>query len=265
MRTTALITTGAAIALLLLFGCPKDQPPAPSQDVPPASPFHAKLPVSMVLMQRTTATVPGSNDAVQVTINDITRGQVMVSLATNDGESLLAPTSLKEGASASFAIEGRAYYITLQNLSNELMGDDSALLVLDDKPPPERGEPPAAAKAAEGPVDTDRARADSTEEEAARIRQLIDHIRSLEGAIFIRNGEEHTAIEAAEHLERKWDFAGDDIQTAEQFIDDLASKSSTTGEDYIIRVNDGTEIASGEYLHQQLDRLTANEQNGNSN
>ena len=52
MRTTALITFGVAIALLLLFGCPKEQPPAPPQR--PAAPVRLLkgLPVEMTLEQR---------------------------------------------------------------------------------------------------------------------------------------------------------------------------------------------------------------------
>ncbi|HEX6962719.1 MAG TPA: DUF5329 family protein [Lacipirellula sp.] len=266
MRTLSLITIGAAIALLLLFGCPKDQPPPPAQKAPPSPPpFVAELPVSMVLTQRTTTAVPGSEGAVQVTIDDITRGQVMASLASSDGEPLLAPKSLEEGESASFDFKGRTYYLTLQTLSNELIGDDSALLVLDDQPPPDAGDSSAKESTSETTHSTDTPDNASAPSEAAQIRQLIAHIRSLEGAVFIRNGEEHTAVEAAEHLQRKWDFAGDKIQTAEQFIDELASKSSTTGEDYLIRLNDGTEIAAGAYLRQQREKLPTGGQPGNDN
>lgn len=250
MRTTVLITVGVAIALLLLFGCPKEQPPAPPQRPTPPAPLLSGLPVEMTVEQRTTTPAPGSKGAVQVTVDDITRGQVMLSLADKTGKPLLAATSLREGASASFELEGQTYYVTLKDLENELVGDDSAVLVIDDEPPPE-----PAAQPPEAEADDSNAEAPTGDVEAARIRQLIDHVRSLEGAMFIRNGEEHTPAEAADHLQRKWDSAGDEITTAEQFIDQLASKSSTSGEPYIIRLQDGTKVPSGQYLRERLKEI----------
>jgi len=250
MRTKVLITVGVAIALLLLFGCPKEQPPAPPQRPVPPARLLTGLPVEMTVEQRTTTPVPGSKGAVQVTIDDVTRGQVMASLAGNAGEPLLAPTSLREGDSASFELDGQTYYVTLKALENELIGDDSAVLVIHDEPPPA-----SATQSPETEAAGSNVKAPSGDAEAARIRQLIDHVRSLEGAVFIRNGEEHTPAEAADHLQRKWDYAGDQIATAEQFIEQLASESSTSGELYIIRLRDGNEVPSGQYLREQLDDI----------
>jgi hypothetical protein len=251
MRTTVLITVGVAIALLLLFGCPKEQPPAPPQKLTPPASLLPELPAEMVVQQRTTTPAPGSEGAVQVTIDDITRGQVMVSLALKSGEPLLAPTSLREGQSASFELGGQTYHVRLEDLNNELIGDDSAILVIDDQPsekstiqtPPAEGTEASKVDAAIGDA------------EAARIRELIDHVRSLEGAVFIRNGQEHTPAEAAEHLQRKWDAGGDQITTADQFIEQLASQSSTSGEPYVIRFADGKETPSGPYLREQLEEM----------
>jgi hypothetical protein len=251
MRTTVLITVGVAIALLLLFGCPKEQPPAPPQKLTPPASLLPELPAEMVVQQRTTTPAPGTEGAVQVTIDDITRGQVMVSLALKSGEPLLAPTSLHEGESASFELGGQTYHVTLEDLNNELIGDDSAILVIDDQPPQKSTTqtPPA-----EG---TEEKEADAAigDTEAARIGQLIDHVRSLEGAVFIRNSEEHTPAEAAQHLQRKWEAAGDQITTADQFVDQVASKSSATGEPYMIRFADGKETPSGQYLREQLEEM----------
>ncbi len=252
MRTKALIAVGVAIALLLLFGWPKQQPPAPPQrPSPPARPLTG-LPVEMTVEQRTTTPAPGSQGVVQVTIDDITRGQAMVSLAAKTGESLLAPTSLEEGDSASFELDGETYYVTVADLSNELIGEDSAVLMLDDQPPAAPAEQSPAGKGADA---SDAGNDSAGEDEAARISRLIEHVRSLEGAVFIRNGEEHTPAQAAEHLQRKWDYARDQITTAQQFIEELASKSSTSGEEYIIRFDDGKEVRSGEYLRQQLEEM----------
>lgn len=91
--------------------------------------------------------------------------------------------------------------------------------------------------------------------EKQKIELLITDISQLKGATFIRNGSEHTAKEAAEHLKRKWEYAADDIKTATQFIDELATKSSMTGQLYYIKFANGTKRPSGEYLHEQLKKL----------
>jgi hypothetical protein len=252
MRTKVLITVGVLIALLLLFGCPKEQPPAPPQELtPPPASVLPQLPIELVVKQRTTTPAPGSEGAVQVTIDDITRGQVMVSLAGKTGEPLLAPTSLHEGESASFDLGGKTYHVTLEDLHNELIGDDSAILVIDDQPPEKSSSQTPPVEATE---DSDTA-VPPADAESAHIGNLINHVRTLEGAVFIRNGEEHTPAEAAEHLQRKWDYAGDQITTAEQFIEQLATKSSTSGEPYVIRLQDGKEVPSGQYLRERLEEL----------
>ncbi len=53
--------------------------------------------------------------------------------------------------------------------------------------------------------------------------------------LFIRNGKEHQAKEASEHLEMKYNYAKSRIKTAEIFIKKIASKSSITRKKYLIR------------------------------
>ncbi|MCH7225412.1 DUF5329 family protein [Haloferula sp. A504] len=91
--------------------------------------------------------------------------------------------------------------------------------------------------------------------EQARIDSLLGSIESLEGAKFIRNGKAHDADEAADHLRKKLDRAGDRVKTAEDFIDGLATKSSFSGKPYRIRFKDGSETATGPWLHGQLKEI----------
>lgn len=245
MRTTVLITVGAAVALLLLFGCPNKQPPAPSQQ--PAAPTTSlpPLPLELSVKQRTTTPLATDGGGPTITIDDVTRGQAMVSLALDSGRPLLAPTSLREGESASFELEGRTYAVTLKKLTNELVGEDSAVIVVDEQasaattPKGDAPDPPND----DEPVKNG---------DAARIRAIIEHVRTLEGAVFIRNGQEHTPADAADHLQRKWQAATGRITTVAQFIDELATRSSTTGEAYVIRFADGSEQPAGPYLREQL-------------
>lgn len=95
--------------------------------------------------------------------------------------------------------------------------------------------------------------------EDARIDGLLGRIVALEGAKFIRNGKAHEAREAADHLRKKLKRAGERVKTAEDFIDGLATKSSFSGKAYRIRFKDGSETATGPWLHGQLKEIDAGE------
>lgn len=91
--------------------------------------------------------------------------------------------------------------------------------------------------------------------EAARIRYLIASVEALEGATFIRNGSEHDARAAAGHLRLKLKAAGSKVKTAEDFIKFCASRSSITGEPYLIRLADGTTVRSEVFFRNKLRTL----------
>lgn len=88
--------------------------------------------------------------------------------------------------------------------------------------------------------------------EAQKIDRLIGYVGSLEGAVFIRNGREHTAEDAAKHMQLKRDKAGDRCDTAEEFIRVCASFSSRSGEAYLIRLPDGRTRTAEDVLREQL-------------
>lgn len=92
---------------------------------------------------------------------------------------------------------------------------------------------------------------------AAEIDALIDRVAKAKGVIFIRNGTEHTAAQAAEHLQRKRKAAGKRIATPEQFIDKLGTRSSMTGKAYRVRLPDGKEIDSAVWLNGLLRDIRA--------
>ena len=93
--------------------------------------------------------------------------------------------------------------------------------------------------------------------EQARIEALIGAVGKLQGATFIRNGSEHTAAEAADHLRLKWKNAGSRVRTAEDFIRVCASESSMSGRKYRIRFADGREVDSADYFTAELRRFDA--------
>jgi len=101
--------------------------------------------------------------------------------------------------------------------------------------------------------------ADQSEEQ--KISALIEHVRKLgDGVVFIRNGSEHSAADAAEHMARKRKSAGDKVKTAKAFIAECASKSSLSGKPYQIRFKDGKTVTAADYLTEQLTKIEAKPQ-----
>lgn len=93
--------------------------------------------------------------------------------------------------------------------------------------------------------------------ESQKIEALIAELAKLEGATFVRNGKRHTVDEAISHMRMKWKWKASEIKTAEEFIRVAATKSSTSGERYMIIFAGGEEIASADWFRQQLQRIDA--------
>lgn len=89
-------------------------------------------------------------------------------------------------------------------------------------------------------------------DEQHRIDLLLEAIGKQEDLAFIRNGTEHTAEEAVNHLTRKRRSAGNRITTAEAFIDRLATASSFSGKLYMIRQPGKNPEPAGPFLHRLL-------------
>ncbi len=93
--------------------------------------------------------------------------------------------------------------------------------------------------------------------EAAKIDSLIHAVETLEGAKFLRNGQEYDARAAADHLRLKLRTAGDRVKTADDFIRLCGSKSSLTGQKYRIRFADGTTTDAEVFFRKKLAALIA--------
>src|SRR5690606_7222359 len=136
----------------------------------------------------------------RVTIDDITRGQVMVSVAGAEDEVLLAQTSLTTGDSAEFELRGQTYVLLLKELNNALVGEDFATFEISAAGDPLYDEPEELT-------------------ESQYIEPLIGLIVSMNNDVFIRTGSEHHAGEAAGHLRRMWNSAAHEITSAEAFFE----------------------------------------------
>jgi hypothetical protein len=219
---------------LVAAGCDSGTPS--HQPVAPKAVKLSGLPAEVTVKQRSTTAVPGSEEALRITIGDITRGQVMTSLADKEGRAVLAATSLASGDTVKFELVDETFQLKLEELNNALVGEDFATFTISS---PEKNSPIS-----------EHARI-----EHARIERLLSAIETAEGDVFIRNGAEHTAKDAAEHLRTKWKAAGSKIATAEQFINDIASKSSLSDEPYRVRLSDGTEVTAKDYLLNKLTQI----------
>jgi hypothetical protein len=93
--------------------------------------------------------------------------------------------------------------------------------------------------------------------ENARIEHLISSIEKLSGAKFIRNGTEYNPDKAGAHLRMKLEKGGEKVKTAENFIDGIAAKSSTSGKPYQIRKPDGTLVTTSAYFYARLKEYDA--------
>jgi len=92
-------------------------------------------------------------------------------------------------------------------------------------------------------------------EEAGRIEELIAAVEHQTGAAFIRNNQAYDATVAAEFLRRKWRAQAARVGSAEDFIEKVASFSSTSGRPYLIRFGDGREIPCSVFLRAELAKL----------
>lgn len=100
-------------------------------------------------------------------------------------------------------------------------------------------------------------RAPRSEFEQTRIEHLIATVGGLRDARFVRNGRGYDAIRAAEHLRGKLDYAGERVQTAEQFIDRCATASWLSRKKYVIRFRDGRVVETAAYLRARLEAFDA--------
>jgi len=251
-RRSGLGPRSTACAFLALASCVNAGPPAhggTASPQPAPSPIPSpplRLPAggsSVRLDQRTSAVLPGSDGAYEVAIDDITAGQVRLTLRRSGGGDALLVRSVREHETVQFVIDDHSYRLVIERLTNVVIGIDWAELSV-------RSVGAAPGQAAPKQATT------PPQDERERTERLIATVERAD-VVFIRNGREHDAGEAAAHLRRKWEQAGDRIRTAEDFIEQVGSRSSQSGEPYRIRTPDGTERESAHWLRERLQEIDA--------
>ena len=96
-----------------------------------------------------------------------------------------------------------------------------------------------------------------TAPERLRIDRLIAAVASQKDVKFVRNGTAYDAPDAARFLRGKLDSMGSRINTASEFIEQIASRSSTSGKAYTIQFADGRKLPAAEFLKEELRRMDA--------
>ena len=91
------------------------------------------------------------------------------------------------------------------------------------------------------------------------INQLIQAVEQS-GCTFHRNGKAHDAQDGADHLRLKLKRGGKYADTAEHFIERLASKSSWTGKPYMIELPNGKQQTMQSWLEAELAKIRASKQ-----
>jgi len=220
--------TYVLLLAFLFVGCSRKQV-APAAPSPP--PISLDSAVEFSASQRSTTPLPKSDGKLLLTLDDITAGQVLVTLSWHDGKPVVATRSLRPNDIVTFTVSDHTYKLKLEKLTNILIGEDTALFLLW----------PATAPLSE----------------QDKIEALISSLRQLSssGAKFIRNDQEHTVDEAIGHIRKKWEWKKSEIKTVEDFITIVGSASSMSGEAYLIKLRDGTALTSEEWFRRQLDLM----------
>ena len=91
--------------------------------------------------------------------------------------------------------------------------------------------------------------------EQARIERLIRVIESHPTAQFVRNGKVYSAAEAGRFLRGKLAKMGEHVNTAQDFIEQIASRSSTSGQAYQVRLDAGRTVFAASFFADELKRL----------
>lgn len=189
--------------------------------------------VEVTMTQRRTADIEGTQGYLRLHIDDITAGQVLLSVRGADGKTFVSPRSVREGDRVTVDLGDGRYVLVIKSLVNLLIGEDYAVVGLYEREPLE-------------------------------LRRIEALLRYIEGSdvVFVREDSEYDGAEAARHLRGKYGRATDRIQTVEQFIEEIGSRSSTTGKPYRIKQKDGSTTPAGAWLRERADELSVKPDGG---
>lgn len=185
-------------------------------------------PVTFECAQRSVVSVDGTHDYLRVSLGDISGGRARVRIYTAEGDLLVNSQFVRQGEAVTITHDGASYALTVDAFVNSLLGQDYAKLRF----------APAVA------------------DEHTLITGLLDVVRASP-LTFVRNGAPQDGAAAATLLTAKYDAARAEIATVEAFIATVGTRSSTSGQPYLVRGTDGTERELAGWLTEQAAVLRA--------
>ncbi|MGB2692346.1 MAG: DUF5329 family protein [Thermodesulfobacteriota bacterium] len=93
--------------------------------------------------------------------------------------------------------------------------------------------------------------ADVAESQKPEVEHLLQFVETS-NCVFERNGKKYDSKKAAKHIRRKYKHFRDQITTTEEFIEYSGTKSTRSGEDYIIYCSNNAPIKSSVWLLEEL-------------
>jgi hypothetical protein len=95
------------------------------------------------------------------------------------------------------------------------------------------------------------ANADVSPEQKLETSHLLNFVKDTPCKI-IRNGEAYDGNSAVTHIQKKYDYFKDDIETTEQFIELSASKSTLSGKYYTVVCGAAQPLRTKDWLLEEL-------------
>jgi len=95
------------------------------------------------------------------------------------------------------------------------------------------------------------ANADVSAEQKRETSHLLNFVTNSPCKI-IRNGKAYDGNRAVTHIQKKYDYFKDDIETTEQFIELSATKSTLSGKYYTVVCGDDQPLKTRDWLLQEL-------------
>ena len=100
------------------------------------------------------------------------------------------------------------------------------------------------------------ANADVPADQVKEVNHLLAYVKNS-GCVINRNGTDHPAEKGIEHIEKKYDYFRDDIENTDEFIEYSATKSTMSGDYYMVTCPGGKAIRTQDWLILELRRFRA--------
>ena len=93
--------------------------------------------------------------------------------------------------------------------------------------------------------------ADVPAKQVNEVTHLLNFIKNS-GCIINRNGTEHSAEKGLKHIQKKYDYYRDEIKSTEDFIELAATKSTMSGDYYMVVCTGNKTIRTQDWLLAEL-------------